>query len=48
MEFLNFTPGLGWRHCIGVDPYYLKHRAIKSGFIPKIISSGRIVNDFNP
>lgn len=47
-NFLNFTPGLVGGHCIGVDPYYLKHRAIKSGFIPKIISSGRIVNDSIP
>ena len=47
-NFLNFTPGLVGGHCIGVDPYYLKYKAIKSGIKPFIISSGRKVNDAIP
>ena len=45
MEFLDFKPGLVGGHCIGVDPYYLKFKAIKSGLKPKMISSGREIND---
>jgi UDP-N-acetyl-D-galactosamine dehydrogenase len=44
-NFLPFTPGLVGGHCIGVDPYYLTHRAEKAGFNPKIILAGRHVND---
>lgn len=44
-NFLPFTPGLVGGHCIGVDPYYLTHRAEKAGFHPQIILSGRRVND---
>jgi len=47
-NFLDFKPGLVGGHCIGVDPYYLKYKAIKSGLKPKIISSGREVNDNIP
>ena len=40
MEFLNFKPGLVGGHCIGVDPYYLKFKALKEGFrISKLTSS---------
>ena len=38
-NFLDFKPGLVGGHCIGVDPYYLKFKAIKSGLKPKMISS---------
>ena len=48
MEFLDFKPGLVGGHCIGVDPYYLKFKAIKSGLKPKMISSGREINDSIP
>jgi UDP-N-acetyl-D-galactosamine dehydrogenase len=44
-NFLPFTPGLVGGHCIGVDPYYLTHKAHKVGFEPKIILAGREVND---
>ena len=44
-NFLPFTPGLVGGHCIGVDPYYLTHRAEKAGFDAKIILAGRRVND---
>lgn len=44
-NFLKFTPGLVGGHCIGVDPYYLTYRAKKSGFSPKLILSGRNIND---
>ena len=47
-NFLNFKPGLVGGHCIGVDPYYLKYKAIKSGMKPNMISSGRKVNDSIP
>lgn len=47
-NFLNFSPGLVGGHCIGVDPYYLKYKAMKLGLKPKIISSGREVNDYIP
>ncbi len=47
-NFLNFKPGLVGGHCIGVDPYYLKFKALKEGFRPKLISSGRSTNDFMP
>jgi len=44
-NFLNFKPGLVGGHCIGVDPYYLTHRAEKSGYIPQVILAGRRIND---
>jgi UDP-N-acetyl-D-galactosamine dehydrogenase len=44
-NFLPFTPGLVGGHCIGVDPYYLTHRAEKSGYYPEIILAGRRIND---
>lgn len=44
-NFLNFTPGLVGGHCIGVDPYYLTHKAQVSGYTPLVILAGRRVND---
>jgi len=44
-NFLKFTPGLVGGHCIGVDPYYLTHRAQQAGYHAKVITSGRYVND---
>lgn len=44
-NFLKFSPGLVGGHCIGVDPYYLTHKAQQSGYHAKIINSGRYVND---
>ncbi len=44
-NFLNFKPGLVGGHCIGVDPYYLTHKAEKLGYHAQIINSGRFVND---
>lgn len=44
-NFLNFFPGLVGGHCIGVDPYYLTHKARTLGYHAKIINSGRYVND---
>jgi UDP-N-acetyl-D-glucosamine/UDP-N-acetyl-D-galactosamine dehydrogenase len=44
-NFLGFTPGLVGGHCIGVDPYYLTHRAERSGFHPEVILAGRRMND---
>ena len=44
-NFLPFTPGLVGGHCIGVDPYYLAHRATSLGHDPKVILAGRGVND---
>ena len=44
-NFLPFTPGLVGGHCIGVDPYYLTHRAEKAGYHPEIILAGRRIND---
>ncbi|HEY0563980.1 MAG TPA: nucleotide sugar dehydrogenase, partial [Terriglobales bacterium] len=44
-NFLNFRPGLVGGHCIGVDPYYLTHKAEKCGYIPQVILSGRRIND---
>ena len=44
-NFLPFRPGLVGGHCIGVDPYYLTHKAKKKGYHAKIINSGRYVND---
>ncbi|MCR9172285.1 MAG: nucleotide sugar dehydrogenase [bacterium] len=44
-NFLNFTPGLVGGHCIGVDPYYLTHKAKQAGYHAQVINSGRYVND---
>ena len=44
-NFLNFSPGLVGGHCIGVDPYYLTHKAEKAGYIPQVILAGRRIND---
>jgi UDP-N-acetyl-D-galactosamine dehydrogenase len=44
-NFLDFTPGLVGGHCIGVDPYYLTHKAQVSGYTPQLILAGRRVND---
>lgn len=44
-NFINFKPGLVGGHCIGVDPYYLTYKAIKSGYSPEIILTGRKLND---
>ena len=45
---LNFKPGIVGGHCIGVDPYYLTHKANLVGFNPKMILSGRALNDSMP
>jgi UDP-N-acetyl-D-galactosamine dehydrogenase len=44
-NFLRFTPGLVGGHCIGVDPFYLAHRAIEIGHDPEIILAGRRINE---
>ncbi len=44
-NFLPFVPGLVGGHCIGVDPYYLTHRAEQVGYHPEVILAGRRVND---
>ena len=44
-NFLSFRPGLVGGHCIGVDPYYLTHKAESIGYKPKIILAGRKIND---
>ena len=38
MEFFGFKPGLVGGHCIGVDPYYLLHKSIASGYQPNLLS----------
>ena len=45
-NFLKFKPGLVGGHCIGVDPYYLAHKAESLGYYPQVILSGRRVNDY--
>ncbi|WP_412471011.1 nucleotide sugar dehydrogenase [Halobacteriovorax sp. RT-2-4] len=47
-NFLNFRPGLVGGHCIGVDPYYLTHKAEQLGYHPDVILSGRKINDYIP
>jgi UDP-N-acetyl-D-galactosamine dehydrogenase len=47
-NFLKFYPGLVGGHCIGVDPYYLLHKAKKLGYDPQVILSGRRINDGMP
>jgi UDP-N-acetyl-D-glucosamine/UDP-N-acetyl-D-galactosamine dehydrogenase len=44
-NFLSFSPGLVGGHCIGVDPYYLTHKAESVGYHPEVILSGRRIND---
>lgn len=44
-NFLNFTPGLVGGHCIGVDPYYLTHKAEQYGYKSEVILAGRKIND---
>jgi len=44
-NFLHFRPGLVGGHCIGVDPYYLTHKAKSIGYDPQVILSGRRLND---
>jgi UDP-N-acetyl-D-galactosamine dehydrogenase len=44
-NFLNFRPGLVGGHCIGVDPYYLTHKAEAVGYRPEVILAGRRIND---
>jgi UDP-N-acetyl-D-galactosamine dehydrogenase len=44
-NFLNFRPGLVGGHCIGVDPYYLTHKAELLGYHPEVILAGRRIND---
>src|SRR3989338_4279135 len=45
-NFHKYHPGLVGGHCIGVDPYYLAHQATQHGYHPKLILSGREINDF--
>lgn len=44
-NFLSFSPGLVGGHCIGVDPYYLTHKAEMLGYHPQVILAGRRIND---
>lgn len=44
-NFLPFKPGLVGGHCIGVDPYYLTHKAQEIGYHPQLVTAGRRVND---
>ena len=44
-NFLPFRPGLVGGHCIGVDPYYLTHKAVSAGYHPEMILAGRRIND---
>ncbi len=44
-NFLPFQPGLVGGHCIGVDPYYLTHKALEVGHYPEVILAGRRIND---
>jgi UDP-N-acetyl-D-galactosamine dehydrogenase len=44
-NFLKFRPGLVGGHCIGVDPYYLTHKAESVGYLPQVILAGRRIND---
>ncbi len=47
-NFLPFRPGLVGGHCIGVDPYYMIHKAESLGYSPKVIGAGREVNNYMP
>ncbi|MFX7784945.1 Vi polysaccharide biosynthesis UDP-N-acetylglucosamine C-6 dehydrogenase TviB, partial [Acinetobacter baumannii] len=44
-NFIPFKPGLVGGHCIGVDPHYLAWKAMQVGYTPKVILSGREVNE---
>jgi len=44
-NFLPFRPGIVGGHCIGVDPYYLTHKAVELGYHPEVILAGRRIND---
>lgn len=44
-NFLSFKPGLVGGHCIGIDPYYLTHKAESVGYHPEVILAGRRIND---
>jgi UDP-N-acetyl-D-galactosamine dehydrogenase len=44
-NFLHFHPGLVGGHCIGVDPYYLTHKAQRLGYLPQVVLAGRRIND---
>ena len=44
-NFLPFRPGMVGGHCIGVDPYYLTHKAEEVGYNPQVVLSGRRIND---
>ena len=44
-NFMRFAPGLVGGHCIGVDPYYLVHKARTAGYSPEVILAGRNIND---
>ena len=44
-NFLDFSPGLVGGHCIGIDPYYLKFKSKQMGFSPRLVSSGRQINN---
>ena len=44
-NFLPFRPGMVGGHCIGVDPYYLTHKAEEVGYIPQVLLAGRRIND---
>lgn len=44
-NFLNFKPGLVGGHCIGIDPYYLVHKAKQLGYIPQVIPAARTINN---
>ena len=45
-NFINYKPGLVGGHCIGVDPYYLTHKAKSIGLKPEVILAGRKINDY--
>lgn len=47
-NFHKYTPGLVGGHCIGVDPYYLTHKAQELGYIPQVILAGRATNEYMP
>jgi UDP-N-acetyl-D-galactosamine dehydrogenase len=47
-NFVKLYPGLVGGHCIGVDPYYLMHKAVEMGHDPQVINSGRRINDGMP
>ncbi|MEB0161130.1 Vi polysaccharide biosynthesis UDP-N-acetylglucosamine C-6 dehydrogenase TviB, partial [Pseudomonas sp. AH2 (2023)] len=44
-NFMRYHPGLVGGHCIGVDPYYLLHKAEMLGYHPQVILAGRRIND---